>query len=51
VEKDQLLEELRQERQEKERLLSLLERHTLVLPTPHEELPAPKQPWWKPMFG
>jgi hypothetical protein len=55
VEKDHLLEELRQERQqerrEKERLLGLLERHTLVLPTTQEEVPAPKKPWWKRMFS
>jgi excisionase family DNA binding protein len=55
VEKDHLLEELRQERQqerrEKERLLCLLERHTLVLPTTQEEVPAPKKPWWKRMFS
>jgi excisionase family DNA binding protein len=55
VEKDQLLEELRQarqqERREKERLLGLLERHTLVLPTSQAEMPVPKKPWWKRMFG
>jgi hypothetical protein len=28
-------------------LLGLLERHTLVLPTPHAEMPVSKTPWWE----
>jgi hypothetical protein len=49
---EQLLDEMRQERQaerrEKERLLSILEKQTLLLPKPQEET-TPKKPirrWW-----
>jgi len=46
---EQLLDELRQERhlerQEKERLLSLLERQTLLLPRPQDEAPK-KSGFW-----
>src|SRR5918999_145983 len=43
---EQLLDEMRQERQaerrEKERLLSILEKHTLLLPKPQEDTPPKK---------
>jgi hypothetical protein len=55
AERDHRLEELREEsqkeRQEKERLLGILEKQTLLLPKPQEDGPAPKKPWWKQMFG
>jgi hypothetical protein len=47
---EQLLDEMRQERQaerrEKERLLSILEKHTLLLPKSQEETPPKKKRWW-----
>jgi hypothetical protein len=47
---EQLLDEMRQERQaerrEKERLLSILEKHTLLLPKSQEETPQKKKRWW-----
>ena len=47
---EQLLDEMRQERQaerrEKERLLSILEKQTLLLPKPQEETPPKKKRWW-----
>jgi hypothetical protein len=49
---EQLLDEMRQERQaerrEKERLLSILEKQTLLLPKPQEETPSkkPTRRWW-----
>jgi hypothetical protein len=49
---EQSLEEMRQERQaerrEKEQLLNILEKQTLLLPKPREENPAKRQTkrWW-----
>ena len=52
---EQLLDELRQERhlerQEKERLLSILERQTMLLPKPQEQDAASPPPtWWQRWF-
>lgn len=48
---EQLLNEMRQERQaerrEKEQLLGILEKQTLLLPKPQEETPPKKKRWWQ----